>query len=55
MTKSISLVQFSNSFKKNGKPPNKSNEKTRIFTQYQFSTKSIFYMVITQKRITENT
>ncbi|KAF0758019.1 Uncharacterized protein FWK35_00017864 [Aphis craccivora] len=34
---------------------NKSDGKTGIFTQKQFSTKSIFYMVVIKKLITINT
>jgi len=41
-------------FKNIGKN-HKNDGKTDIFTQNQFSTKSIFYIAITQKKITVNT
>ncbi|KAF0773973.1 Uncharacterized protein FWK35_00000210, partial [Aphis craccivora] len=49
----IEVKTFSNSIQKNGeKQKKKKNDgKTGIFTQNQFSTKSIFYMVVIQKLI----
>ncbi|KAF0759934.1 Uncharacterized protein FWK35_00022082 [Aphis craccivora] len=42
-------------FSKNQENKKKNDGKTDIFTQNQFSTKSIFYMVVIQKLITVNT
>ncbi|KAF0753988.1 Uncharacterized protein FWK35_00026298, partial [Aphis craccivora] len=50
-----SFFEFPNSFQKRREKPKKSNRKTGIFTQNQFSTKSIFYMVVIQKLITVKT
>ncbi|KAF0748740.1 Uncharacterized protein FWK35_00020926 [Aphis craccivora] len=48
-------LTFSNSFQKNREKQKKNDEKTGIFTQNQFSTKSIFFMVVIQKLIADNT
>ncbi|KAE9537268.1 hypothetical protein AGLY_006291 [Aphis glycines] len=45
-------LTFSNSFQKNREKQKKIDGKTGIFTQIQFSTESIFYMVVIQKLIT---
>ncbi|KAF0770373.1 Uncharacterized protein FWK35_00019696 [Aphis craccivora] len=49
------FFEISNSFQKRLEIPKKILKKTRIFTQNQFSTKSIFYMVVIRKLITVNT
>ncbi|KAF0762890.1 Uncharacterized protein FWK35_00008993 [Aphis craccivora] len=45
-------LTFSDSFQKNREKQKKNDGKTGIFTQNQFSTKSIFFMVVIQKLIT---
>ncbi|KAF0769089.1 Uncharacterized protein FWK35_00005391, partial [Aphis craccivora] len=46
------IIEFSKKLRKTKK---KNDGKTGNFTQNHFSTKSIFFMVVIQKRITENT
>ncbi|KAF0745507.1 Uncharacterized protein FWK35_00038547 [Aphis craccivora] len=50
-----SKVNIFQQFSKKLRKTKKNDGKTGIFTQNQFSTKSIFYMVVIQKLITVNT
>ncbi|KAF0761581.1 Uncharacterized protein FWK35_00015018 [Aphis craccivora] len=50
-----SFFEFPNCFQKRREKPKKNDGKMGIFTQNQFSTKTIFYMVVIQKLITVKT
>ncbi|KAF0762826.1 hypothetical protein FWK35_00008956, partial [Aphis craccivora] len=53
--RSEECIDFTMIFQKNREKQKKNDGKTGIFKQNQFSTKSIFFMVVIQKLITENT
>ncbi|KAF0773110.1 Uncharacterized protein FWK35_00001564 [Aphis craccivora] len=50
-----SKVNIYQQFSKKSRKTKKNDGKTEIFTQNQFSPKSIFYMIVIQKLITINT